>query len=1731
MTEILFFISGCKNSFYTGCSTLPLSCQPPVSCQGDEHPCLLSASCVSSAFACSCAGIHGIDPCEDNPYPSGADFPSYLPVGGTRLYVTSSDIYTVAADISVETGDVVGVLTEGDTDILSCDLSRTSQWIQNKYIFTNVLNERSSVIPRNYKISPNQVCHINAVYAITENVSLPLSLSVMNEVGVFKVGYQAAGEVKECEITVEESVSDIVWVSPALASDSSIKVEMNTPVFIVARVDQGSNLMYVWEVNGVNITGFTVESVCPSQVVAAECSTGSSSIPKPFTYITQSFQTAGQLKLIVYNEVSAKEVAVGIIIDHCMLIEGLQLFHSCGGTKCSPLVEVGVEQVFEVEITSGVVDTYSYTIDGAALNEVGKYLKYTFPKPGQYELVVNGSCGRYSMLSTLIINAKIAAHVQNLQFSSQDLKVVSVNEQFTMACNAEVQIGAEIVITFYVYTSDTNFKTILRKVNTSSTSITESVKHTYIRPDKYQVNVTIEDAFTVVSVSKSVFALHKLKNVTLECPFRFVLLDREIEFTATVSSDSGPVTMGTAMLMYNWTFPDIKVQTKTTETSVIYRQRMDVLGKHRILVEVDNYVSVVSGFITVTVEECVSDLQLSYNGPRHISNSITMVSSHHKGTNVTYIFDLGDGRRPMQTKDSVLTTQYSSVGVFIVSVNASNDLPSTDCPPALAELTVYVMDNDTLILLGILVRRCFATNAQVSLSAHVVNVNPAVLSYHWSLGDGQIASGVGEQNITATYSRQGVYIISVVVNNKEMADTTVCVQQTITGVQISTPAPAVIRTSIQVSVSVTAGSDIMYRWKVGNIDIACDIPQCSVTKDQPGTYLVKVVAYNNISQDDSEVQLVFQDVITSLSVLCSTCQQSVYANTGLTMSMMASVTKGTNVSYVWDFGDRTQENLSQVSHVFTPEGQYKVCVTASNLVDKDVECIMVVAENPISGLTLASDTTNVEIGSTVQLKVTQTTGSSVSYRWQCTNQTEVVSVFQIVTTRFDISQTYNCTVTASNHITDQAVASISITVFVKIIRVQITHQLVDSKYGAALEVLSFEGRANTDFLVSYDWNVLQDGAVLCHSEGKTLSPVCSSNPVGKYTIELTAKNFISSKSVSLNFETIQRIVNPRMSLSAEFATINTDVHFTVLMDSGSNVTYSWSVEPSDSSTCSGTGDVHVCRCSAIGTYVVTVVVQNVLSSPGESLEKQIIVQQQVTGVSISSSIGYDFQYVEFGKQLTFIPATLQGSDLQYSWVLSHGSLLVASSDSEMLSYTFTKTGVYTLVLNVSNDISTEVKTAPIEVQLVIANVVLTSDKNVTITGHTVTLMALTRVTDTTFEWTIDGTVQSTSLASFQKTFKSAKVYTVTVKAYNKVSSVSDQIAIVVEDPVGGLQITDCMVVRPALVHTTLAAAVTRGTGVSFTWAVETVTGTKKNYFGQSVVHAFESAGSFLVELFAANQVSNTSARCSINVQGIVKISSIKITSDIKYFFVNETIYFVAIGENLGDTSFNWNFGDSEVASTKNSKYKRIFLTAATYDLTVTASNNVSRDVFKIQFTIHHLECDIPDISVVGESSRTVLKSRALELEAVIDYKGCIAYNSKHIWEVYAGEACTGDRVSLGDTHTTSPVLKVKPRVLDYGKYCVMFTTMYEDTPVREAVKYALAVGASPLKAVIAGGTERRLPELSDLLLDGSLSFDPDTLDGTSSGLTYQWKCNPNSRVSRKYNSLEVHSTVHIIYYN
>ena len=103
---------------------------------------------------------------------------------------------------------------------------------------------------------------------------------------------------------------------------------------------------------------------------------------------------------------------------------------------------------------------------------------------------------------------------------------------------------------------------------------------------------------------------------------------------------------------------------------------------------------------------------------------------------------------------------------------------------------------------------------------------------------------------------------------------------------------------------------------------------------------------------------------------------------GSTTTFSATITAGTNVSYIWKFGDGTTAVGAEVTHAYAQIGNYTATVTATN--SHGVESasqVVEVVDVPIAGLTASNDSPTL-LGSATTFTATITAGTNVTYTWE-----------------------------------------------------------------------------------------------------------------------------------------------------------------------------------------------------------------------------------------------------------------------------------------------------------------------------------------------------------------------------------------------------------------------------------------------------------------------------------------------------------------------------------------------------------------------------------------------------------------------------------------------------------------------------------------------------------------------------------------------------------------------------
>ena len=296
------------------------------------------------------------------------------------------------------------------------------------------------------------------------------------------------------------------------------------------------------------------------------------------------------------------------------------------------------------------------------------------------------------------------------------------------------------------------------------------------------------------------------------------------------------------------------------------------------------------------------------------------------------------------------------------------------------------------------------------------------------------------------YVASGVFRPSVSVHSVLSADMTahaslsepLLIQRTLSDVVIE--ARAVYSTNESAILSVTmpvVTANISCAWiiyyKNESVTESSDC-EFMYTFTDAGSYIFHVTAQNLVSDVLLEKTISVQDVITGLQI---ENQGDVLIPTGSGVTLLAHVTSGTTVNFVWDFSDpfdnpfdsTTSVGLldsdpytSIANHTYTTSGRYNVSVTAYNLVSTSQVYLPIefVVQDSIQGVSLPPMITTVLHDPTaIEVQVLQ--GSDLDFRLDFgTGSISPLQVEQIhgslyiMQYVFPMASTYEVTVIASN---------------------------------------------------------------------------------------------------------------------------------------------------------------------------------------------------------------------------------------------------------------------------------------------------------------------------------------------------------------------------------------------------------------------------------------------------------------------------------------------------------------------------------------------------------------------------------------------------------------------------------------------------------------------------------------------------------------------------------------------
>lgn len=1164
----------------------------------------------------------------------------------------------------------------------------------------------------------------------------------------------------------------------------------------------------------------------------------------------------------------------------------------------------------------------------------------------------------------------------------------------------------------------------------------------------------------------------------------------------------------TYSVFFTWDFGDGSRSAQGIDRRVSHT--FGYAGIYNVTVCANNTLTALPTWVMVEVMEKISGLTVSSNGPSEVSSVTDFRAKVATGTSLIWNFDFGDGSLQTDHTDGLVSHIYNSPGNYTVDVTVSNAVSKVN-----QSITVEVY---RLAVSGVLPTECVINAKDIELIA-LVNGNISILAFHWQFGDGSPLTVVtGQSSTMHSFAGHGIFNVSLMVFSSVTSvsfNTSICVETSIMNMVVKSSQEVAAEgeeVCFRVLVYPEQMTGYQFKWFsncCSIVAVAENSQKCFVFTDE-GVEEVLVIASNKVSNKTAKASITVQKPVSKLSVMFDSQSDTLTVNT-LASFWVASCT-GSNVSVVWDFGDGSPvERKYNVSHVFTSTGQFTVKATAFNTVSQESVTVTVNIVLPVSDLSLHTNQSYAVVGEETLITAVSSDISSSIYYWTVDTLTSTKQGSYQFRFVFLKPGVYQVRVTAQNFVSRRE-AEILIEVFERIEGLQIEYQsLTNMKYVPTQEELRFIASITKGSNVTYHWIAAHSRVNQQTTGDGEVFHLLAKTP-GKISVQLKASNKLGEATSIVSFVAVERVISAHITTQLNTVALGKLVNISVSVVTGSDLEYIWYVN-SDTSPLQTQAPFLLHTFTSLGNCLVRVSVQNVLSQSNDT--KQFVVQEEVQEVDFEIEGKTHPFFVSSNAAIAFYGIIRKGSGLHWNWTVRNPKINLFNATNQIIFYSFPHAGTYHVSLNVSNGLNWQVVSHKVIVQDKIEGLHVNLSKSSLCTEENVTFIpTISRGSNTSFAITFRNKDWIHSQNSVEGKYTTSNLPVgsnlVTVKAWNQVSSAEVSTNILVIEHIHGLKLLNCCsVALEALKGIYFKAEVQSGFPLNYTWTFHMVRSEPVWLMGQEVFFTPAESGSLFVSVVASNGVCSFMLNETITVEWPVK--KIKLACYSERIFVGHAVRFSTTVDGGSNLRYLWDFGDStEVLVTESNSVNHTYYSPGKCSVTVKVLNSVSHVSTQLHTKVEELQCSNPQASLVHSQS-TIFRSRPSFFEASVNIN-CSSYKTMYLWEIFRESDCTsgninfsGNRVILsGQVDATSPVLSLRKNTLNVGQHCLVFTVSLHGSPLYVQRKTNITVIHSPLVAIIKGGSHRLWSSLSDLILDGSESQDPDEEPGVEDSLQYHW---------------------------
>lgn len=653
----------------------------------------------------------------------------------------------------------------------------------------------------------------------------------------------------------------------------------------------------------------------------------------------------------------------------------------------------------------------------------------------------------------------------------------------------------------------------------------------------------------------------------------------------------------------------------------------------------------------------------------------------------------------------------------------------------------------------------------------------------WDFGDGSLKNE--GQNLSHAFTSAGQYHISASVFNavsKEIVGVGVEVQVPISNVIIHAKKPfAEAGQEAVFTVSSNIMDNVEFYWTVESLTHSqLGTSEYKYVFPKTGIFHIVVMVQNLVSKIETSTTIEVLERIQDVQITSQTLKSMSYCPTNETITLIASVNRGTSLAYQWlahQDGVNDIVGIGEQFKLFTGHpGNVSVKLIVANALGKVHSNFSLRAVERISGVNIFSPLNVIVKGKPIKIGVTMKTGTDLQYIWFLdTDRSPITTDVPFVLHVFNAIGVFKLRVSVRNVLGSvNATKQLTIQEPISEIDFEVNGQS-HPYFVTSNSFLKFHGSVRKGSDLHWEWTaIFWDGSAMVLGKNQTVS---YSFYAGNHRVALNVSNEISWRSVS-HVLTVQEAIKG-LSLRVSYAIIceNDPVTFTLSIIQGSSVSFNLEF-PGGNTSLKDQEDFTISSIP-VGNHTIKAIAKNLVSALTANITVKVV--ERVRGLHLVDCCS---SVLEASKPISFKASVSTGSKVTYQWKFHLDGFKTLQETGQNVIYSPVSNGSLSVTVEARTDFCSQSITETAQVQWPVKNVQLSTLSDGPFVDHNVTFFALTDGgSDLMFKWNFGDANEGIQVTKSNKEVQKYNVegrFMVQVTVFNNISQVFAQFPILVK---------------------------------------------------------------------------------------------------------------------------------------------------------------------------------------------------------------------------------------------------------------------------------------------------------------------------------------------------------------